>query len=151
MARKRWEFNHDQRKKTVKERFWEKTKRRSNGCIEWLGCKDKDGYGFIRIDGKNVKAHRWVMDMPNSHVLHRCDNPSCVNPDHLFVGSNFANQQDASKKGRHAHQRLCVEDVRRIRDMRKCGARAKDIAKLFEISVGYVYHIQYRKKWAHVD
>lgn len=92
--------------KTIK-RFWSKTRPRRNGCIEWLASKSHNGYGQFGVNGKkNVRAHRfsWTIvngDIPEGLcVLHKCDNPSCVNPEHLFLGTYKDNAIDMTLKGR---------------------------------------------------
>jgi hypothetical protein len=87
-----------------------------SGCWEWQGAKSKRGYGRVKIDGRLVSPHRvtaWAMGLVESLsdperaacVLHRCDNPKCVRPDHLFVGTLVDNMQDCSRKGRIANQK----------------------------------------------
>ena len=77
-----------------------------DNCWLWRGAKDKNGYGMITRNGSTVKAHRvsyevhWGESLETYHCLHRCDNPSCVNPNHLFSGTNLDNVQDKVKKGR---------------------------------------------------
>jgi hypothetical protein len=81
------------------------------GCWNWRGGRNAKGYpDGIRHwqTGRKIRAHRfsaclWLGLGPNDprHVLHRCDNPSCFNPKHLFLGTNFDNQQDSVRKGRH--------------------------------------------------
>lgn len=87
-----------------------------NGCWEWQGATTKKGYGRVKIDSKLYSPHRvtaWSMGLVESLsdpkraacVLHRCDNPKCVNPSHLFVGTLVDNMQDCSRKGRIANQK----------------------------------------------
>lgn len=77
-----------------------------NRCWIWGGVKDQYGYGRIAYRTQSLKAHRVAFEMrhgpiPDDMVIcHSCDNPSCVNPNHLFVGSQSENMQDASRKGR---------------------------------------------------
>lgn len=85
-------------RKSPEERFWEKASMSvSDGCWEWLGCKDGDGYGMFRFEGSMRRAHRWgyellVSKVPEGLVLdHLCRNPSCVNPDHLEPVTNQEN------------------------------------------------------------
>lgn len=83
--------------------------RRSDGCWIWTGTRDKAGYGKINRAGKNYRAHRFFYsffkgEIPKGLlVCHSCDVPSCVNPDHLWVGTHSDNQNDAYKKGRKVH------------------------------------------------
>lgn len=78
----------------------------SQDCWYWFGAKNENGYGHIHRGGKDYKAHRvyyerFIGPIPDGLcVLHKCDNPSCVNPEHLFLGTKKDNMQDASKKGR---------------------------------------------------
>lgn len=152
-----WRANcRSQREKSTEQRFWEKV-RKTDACWEWTACRDKDGYGFFRHEGKNLKAHRFVLELTGrcvdrkAYVCHTCDNPSCVNPAHLWIGDNSANQIDASRKGRHAHQRLSAADVTEIRRRRAAGETASSLARAFSLSGGgYVQNIVVGRKWAHV-
>jgi len=99
-------------KKTPEERFWEKINvRGDDDCWEWGAGTDKDGYGQFKVLGKQVKAHRFSWEMYNNQkipngllVMHSCDNPSCVNPSHLDVGTIFDNIKDMDEKGRRRDQ-----------------------------------------------
>ena len=89
-------------------RFWSKVELIPfHTCWEWAGHQDKDGYGRVRINKVDCRAHRvsWEWHngrklQPDELVCHRCDNPSCVNPAHLFVGSAQDNWWDCVRKGR---------------------------------------------------
>ena len=93
--------------KTTHERFMEKIKvDEDTGCWEWQSAKTTDGYGRIFCDSKATLAHRWsyqhhVGEIPKGMcVCHKCDNPGCVNPDHLFIGTAQDNVNDMTAKGR---------------------------------------------------
>jgi hypothetical protein len=92
----------------------------ASGCWHFSGSKDRLGYGTIGYDGKVIKAHRaaWMIANgpipPTLHVLHKCDTPSCVNPDHLWLGTHDENMRDKVKKGRQTRagrpKKLSPED-----------------------------------------
>lgn len=97
--------------KSVATRLWAKVHRDAqNGCWEWIGARDKNGYGRIQVmtDGKwgTQLVHREAYKLLRGNLpddlglCHRCDNPPCVNPDHLFLGTQLDNMTDAKLKGR---------------------------------------------------
>lgn len=91
-------------------RFWSNV-RRSDGCWEWTGSKRGNGYGCLAVGGRQVGAHRVAWETQNGpipeglFVLHKCDNPPCVRPDHLFLGTAKDNAMDMARKGRAAGAR----------------------------------------------
>jgi hypothetical protein len=87
-------------------RFWSKTKKVGD-CIEWqAGFKNIEGYGAFKLNGKSINASRAAYILTHGKipdgliVCHKCDNPKCVNVDHLFLGTNYDNYWDAVNKGR---------------------------------------------------
>ena len=100
------------RQKNIEERFWSKVRiLDSDSCWEWMGSKvnKQDTYGQIRLNGRCHRAHRFAYQLihkiqlnPKQFVCHTCDNPSCVNPKHLWIGTNSDNMQDSIRKGRHS-------------------------------------------------
>jgi HNH endonuclease len=88
-------------------RFWTYIKK-ADGCWGWTGKPNGAGYGAMRVNGRTTRAHRvsWVIhngSIPlGIHVLHRCDNPPCCNPDHLWLGTNADNMADKVRKNRQA-------------------------------------------------
>lgn len=134
------------------------------GCWNFTGHRDKNGYGKLRWKGKGMLAHRVSYMIVNGYlpddllVCHKCDNPSCINPQHLFLGTNYDNTMDAVRKGRkfipdsrgenHGGGKLKEADVREIR--RLCASRAlpqSHIAKQYGINQSVVCAIHRRKIW----
>lgn len=91
--------------KTIVDRFNDLVDK-SGECWEWIGNKNSLGYGMIWYEGKNIRSHRVSYFIKNGEfndklfVCHKCDNPKCVNPEHLFLGTSKDNMRDMIKKGR---------------------------------------------------
>ncbi len=146
------------------DRFWERVDKKKNGCWEWMGKRNPLGYGFVLVHYRPKRAHRFSWEIHNGpipkgvFVCHKCDNPPCVNPDHLFLGTPKDNIQDCVKKGRfnkpkgedHPHAVLTDIKVRNIRDLRKAGATHREIATLIGCSCGAISAVLHRRVWRHV-
>lgn len=98
-------------RKPIDERFWDHVEK-SDGCWIWTAYRDKDGYGTFALNRyQPIQAHRFAWFLANGSdpgafmVCHKCDNPPCVRPDHLFLGDSFANQRDSANKKRQHHAR----------------------------------------------
>ena len=142
------------------DRFWSKVNKTST-CWEWTSALNHSGYGHFTLDKKVRRAHRvsaylagLITDLSDKRcVLHRCDNRKCVNPDHLFVGSQEQNLLDMRNKGRHANgeqvaSKLTKADVVAIRaDTRPHTQIAAD----YDVTYSYISMIQTRKRWRHVS
>lgn len=97
---------------TPEERFWAKVPTRPvDGCWEWTGHKDKDGYGTLRVGNTQVRAHRFSYELVNGALdglgRHRCDNPGCVNPQHIEPGTHQDNMDDRMAAGHYAPKTHC--------------------------------------------
>lgn len=153
----------------LEERFWEKVDKSggSAACWPWTGAKDTFGYGRIwtgtRIDGANrvvwELVHGPIPDGEGHHgncVCHRCDNPACCNPAHLFLGSNAENLADMLSKGRHcggsvSKPRLSPEEVMAIRKLWEQGRFTQGaLAEIFGVSKTMINLIINRKSWKHI-
>lgn len=150
----------------LEDRFWKKVNK-TDSCWLWSGGKIETGYGVIGAGGKGGKqlfAHRYSYELhkgkipENMVVMHTCDNPSCVNPEHLLVGTYKDNTQDALKKGRlktvfckgskNVMSKLKEDDVRFIKQHPEI--RGKDIAARFNISAQTVCDIRKGRLWSSV-
>lgn len=86
------------------------------GCWNWTHAVDKEGYGFVKLNNRMERAHRVSYQMhvgnidPGNVVMHKCDNPSCINPEHLKQGTHKENSQDASRKGRLTSWKLTTDE-----------------------------------------
>ena len=150
----------------IESRFWSKVSK-THKCWLWMATKDKDGYGQFQVDGKARRAHRvsalWagiISDISDGSVVcHSCDNPSCVNPDHLWRGTRAQNNADRSKKGRDARQKgsahgmskLTEQDVRYIKIFLAAGAKQRVIARNFGVSRSAIATINAGKTWSQVE
>lgn len=146
--------------KSIVDRFFAKVDR-SGSCWVWTGSCDWQGYGKFGVGDKNVMAHRFSWS--NAHgvipegmlVCHKCDNPPCVNPDHLFMGSQAENVRDMIAKGRgnhprgenHPRARLSDKQVIKIRSSEEPG---KTIALRYGISQSLVGQIRRLAVWRHL-
>jgi hypothetical protein len=152
--------------KSLRSNLWNKFKI-INGCWIWIRERDKDGYGEISVHGikrQKLKAHRvsWeVFKGPiplGLNVLHKCDNPPCINPDHLFLGTQKDNIQDMITKGRkvivpglkgeaNPTSKLKSEQVKKIKSMLAQGIVAGVIAKEFGVARSTISMINIGRLW----
>lgn len=153
---------------SLAERFWEKVdKRGPDECWEWQAAHSPRGYGVIRArENGNMFAHRVSWELHNGpipkglHVCHHCDNPPCVNPAHLFLGTDADNVADMLAKGRESHAGLRGEQhgmakltdasVIEIRARLKNGENRGALARQFGVSHDNIRLIDRGKTWRHL-
>jgi hypothetical protein len=140
-------------------RFWSRV-RKTDGCWLWTGQRDDDGYGLLGrggYGGGTVRVHRYSWELHNGkpvpdgmQVCHTCDNPTCVNPDHLFVGTSKDNARDCVAKGRRA-TRLTEAQVIEIRRRIAAGeASQRQVARELGLAQTTIARIVHRRRWAHL-
>ena len=150
-------FIMDQKKRieSLQKRFHSRYEIMPNGCWNWLGKKMPNGYGRINLGSKYQYAHRisWFLkhgEFPKQFACHKCDNRSCVNPDHLFEGNAKDNTTDAIRKNRlatgekHGLTRITIDQAREIKSSSE---NQHKMAKRFGISQGQVSRIRRGLDW----
>ena len=146
------------------DRFWSKVdKQGAEECWNWIASKNRHGYGQFKLKGKMVSAHRLCWFLINGAidehlcVCHSCDNPSCVNPSHLFLGTHKDNMADKVKKERQAftygevngNSSMTNEDILHIRNAER-SVKGSDLAKKFGVSEATISRIRNKKRWGHI-
>ena len=155
---------------TPEERFWRRVKK-TDACWLWQGSIHRGGYGLMRVSGgkkaRNVSAHRFSYELHKEKipegliVMHSCDNPRCVNPDHLSVGTHKDNTQDMIAKGRgannplpfsrgeHNGRALLTED--KVRYIRASKASNAALARELGVTDVCIHKVKKRQTWSHVE
>lgn len=146
-------YTHSERIKA----FWSKVKINDLfDCWTWTGSKLCSGYGMVKWDGMPQPAHRvsWQIvfgDIPEGFcVCHRCDNPVCVNPAHLFLGTHTDNMRDMVQKGRCGTAKLTLANIVAIRKLRSENWELADIASKFSVTPESIGRIVNRETWKHI-
>lgn len=135
----------------------------ANGCFNWLGSKNLKGYGTLSFNGKNVKAYRmsyavFRREIPvGLSVCHHCDNRACINPSHLFLGTQKDNMADAARKhrmshgGRHSRIGLTEQRVLDMIAAYKSGMETTEVANKFGVNSRVVRSILKGDRWKYLD
>lgn len=141
---------------------------REDGCWNWTRTTNGSGYGMLTVAGRMVYAHRLAYELSHGavpdglHVLHSCDNPRCINPDHLSAGTRSQNMKECSERGRaripkpikrgeeNGAAKLQEVDIRSIRRLLVKGATQQSIADRFGVTQRTISDIKLGKKWGHV-
>ena len=136
-------------------------------CWVWQAGRDKNGYGRFNYFGDNMPAHRVSYILHKGEitfgmlVCHTCDNPSCVNPNHLFLGTHHDNVIDMFAKGRQSQRdlirgsakgtnKLVEDDIYRIRELIEEGYSNQQIADMFNVARATISHVRTRRTWGHI-
>jgi hypothetical protein len=163
---------------TPEDRFWSRVDK-TDGCWLWTGGIFSSGYGLLKVSGRMLRVHRFSYELhfgpipDGMYVCHRCDVRNCVNPRHLFLGTNADNMRDAAQKGRVAsgdrsglrlhpesaprgernrHAKLTEEGVRMIRMLYSTGRYTlQDLAESFGVRSLAIGRIVRRKTWRHIE
>jgi hypothetical protein len=157
-------LRHHHRIIPAEERFWKYVSKSedSDACWLWVGATNEHGYGVLTVDRKSVRAHRFSYELaglslkPTDHLCHKCDNPPCVNPAHLFLGDAAANSRDASRKGRmHRGERngsavLAADQVVEIRRLAALGVKKAQLTRTYGVSYGCIGAILDGITWRHL-
>lgn len=151
----------------IKEKITQNSIVNPNGCIEWQGKLNKKGYGRISFKERRLPIHRasWIVhkgEIPNDlWVLHHCDNPKCVNIDHLYLGTPKDNVRDMDERNRRKAvpglkgsecilAKLKEEDIPKIKKMRKQGMSHREIGEIFNVTKGCIGHVLSGLNWKHI-
>ena len=144
---------------TASERLAELSVAEESGCIRFTGHLDGEGYGRIMVARVKYMAHRLSYSLnkgpiPDGYVVrHKCDNPSCINPEHLEVGTQADNIADKVSRGRQARgsgagKAILTEES--VREIRSSPLKVSELSTLYGVSVVPIRNILRRKTWQHV-
>jgi hypothetical protein len=145
-------------RKNTEEDFWAKVNK-TDDCWEWTGGLFSSGYGCFQYHGKIFLVHRFSVmldgrDPTGLYVCHKCDNIKCVNPDHLFLGTQQDNMDDMIKKGRHVRSpnagklRKLTDD--QVREIRNSDLSGRKLSKMYDVATATISSIKTNKLYKDV-
>lgn len=130
--------------------------KQQDDCLLWTKCVNTDGYPRANVEGDvNTKVHRLVWELYNGKsangfvIRHKCDNPLCINPKHLEIGTQLDNVQDRVLRGR-TNAKVTKEQVVEIRILRTEGVSAKELAAKYGLTVRTIHSLLSKHHWKHV-
>lgn len=153
--------------RTQSDKFWSRVKRgKSTECWPWQGELNSMGYGRLSTGGRKrrvrILAHKLSLELhgivcpPNKIILHSCDNPKCVNPQHLRIGTMLENADDARQKKRNNYgerngmARFTEDQIRNMHALRRNGSLLREIATMYGTGKHYVGQIISGRRWGHL-
>jgi len=163
--RQRIGFKIGFRTKRTAEELRQQTSLGQSGCWNWMGRKNEHGYGTVRHGGKKWIVPRLMYtlingDVEDLFVLHHCDNPACINPEHLYCGTKKQNSEDMVRRGRQNHDgyrgsrspfaKLKESDIPLIRQRVADGEPIERLRKEYGVVWKTIKSISLKEKWAHV-
>lgn len=144
------------------DRVWSRVVKTGAGCWEWAGNRSALGYGIVTVQhSTRLRAHRVAWELANGPipdgvaVCHRCDNPPCINPDHLFLGTHADNMRDMVGKARQPHgarnarAKLTADQVAELRAARARGEPLASLASRFGLTKSGACHVAKGRAWKH--
>lgn len=161
---------YDNRNSKREEIFWSYVdKNGPNGCWIWNGCRDKWGYGDLSWFNKHIQAHRlaWKLlrgDPGKLDCLHKCNNPPCCNPDHLYLGTDLENARDRTIAGTHTHgersgqAKLTDKEAleirakywRKVSGKRTTASNAVELSKVYGVTPQTISQVALGRRWTHL-
>lgn len=151
-------------RRSAAERFWAKVEKTS-GCWLWKASSSTQGYGYFTFSGRTVYAHRWIFAETYGHLLeglfvcHHCDNPKCVRPEHLFLGTPKTNMDDKHNKGRAIYMRGAQHPLSKLNESIVWEIRFgnsyeeqtdQQVAQTLGVARSVVTNIRNGARWKHV-